>query len=67
MHELFRAHAFRTRYTYTYIAVLVLGEVRREHAFITRYTYMYSVLILAVAIPKCVVHTLLERDIHTHI
>ena len=42
MHELFRAHAFRTRYT-----------------------YMYSVPVLAVATPKCVVHTLLERGIHT--
>ena len=28
---------------------------------------MYGVLVLAVATPKCVVHTLLERGIHTHI
>ena len=49
-------------------SVLVLGEVCREHAFRTRYTCMCSVLVLAVATPKCVVHTLFRtRYTYTYI
>ena len=42
-------------------------ELFRAHAFKTRYTYEYGVLVLAVATQKFVVHTLLERGMHTHI
>ena len=49
--------------------MLVLAEAKCVVLMLLKrkYTYAYSVLVLAVATPKCVVHMLLEQGIHTHI